>query len=47
MLRLDYIIEDDELKSAIYQELSLSYKALGNNKMATEYYNQAIELKGK
>lgn len=44
---LDYIIEDDELKSAIYQELSLSYKALGNNKMATEYYNQAIELKGK
>ncbi len=44
---LDYIIEDDQLKSAFYQELSLSYKALGNNKMATEYYNRAMELKDK
>ena len=44
---LDYIIEDDQLKSAFYEELSLSHKALGNNKMATEYYNQAIELKAK
>ncbi len=44
---LDYIIEDDQLKSAFYQELSLSYKALGNNKMATEYYNKAMELKDK
>ena len=44
---LDYIIEDNQLKSAFYQELSLSYKALGNNKMATEYYNKAIELKDK
>ena len=42
---LDYIIEDDQLYSAFYQELSLSYKALGNNKMATEYYNKAMELK--
>ncbi len=42
---LDYIIEDDQLNSAFYQELSLSYKALGNNKMATEYYNKAMELK--
>ncbi len=44
---LDYIIEDDQLKSAFCQELSLSYKALGNNKMATEYYNRAMELKDK
>lgn len=44
---LDYIIEDDQLTSAFYEELSLSHKALGNNKMATEYYNQAIELKAK
>lgn len=42
---LDYIIEDDQLKSAFYEEMSLSYKALGNNKMATEYYNRAMELK--
>jgi len=44
---LDYIIEDDQLKSVFYEEMSLSHKALGNNKMATEYYNQAIELKAK
>lgn len=44
---LEYIIEEDDLKSAIFQEMSLSYKALGNNKMATDYYNQAMELKGK
>ncbi len=43
----DYIIEDDQLESAFCQELSLSYKALGNNKMATEYYNRAMELKDK
>lgn len=42
---LDYIIEDDQLKSAFYEEMSLSYKALGDNKMATEYYNRAMELK--
>jgi tetratricopeptide (TPR) repeat protein len=42
---LDYIIEDDLLKSGFYEEMSLSYKALGNNKMATEYYNRAMELK--
>jgi tetratricopeptide (TPR) repeat protein len=42
---LDYIIEDDQLKSAFYEEMSLSYKASGNNKMATEYYNRAMELK--
>lgn len=44
---LDYIIEDDKLKSSFYEELSLSYKALGNNKMATEYYKKAMELKDK
>ena len=41
---LDYILEDDELKSSFYKEFSLSYKAMGNNKMATSYYNKAIEL---
>ena len=41
---LDYIIEDDELVAAFYQELSLSYKALGNNKKASELYKKSIEL---
>lgn len=41
---LDYIIDDDQTKSAIFKEMSLSYKALGDNKMATEFYNKAMEL---
>ena len=44
---LDYIIEDDHLKAEFYEEMSLGYKALGNNKMATQYSKQAIELKDK
>lgn len=43
---LDYIIDDKQLESAFYQELSLAYKAQGNNKMASEYYKKATELTG-
>jgi Tfp pilus assembly protein PilF len=42
---LDYIIEDDSLTALFFEELSLSLKAMGNNKKATEYYKQALELK--
>lgn len=44
---LDYLIEDDLMKGDFLNEMSLSYKGLGNNKMASKYYNEAIELKGK
>ncbi len=44
---LDYIIDDNSLKADIFEEMSLSYKAMGNNKSASEYYNQAVELRGK
>jgi len=44
---LDYIIDDDSLKADIFEEMSLSYKALGDNKSASEYYKRAIELRGK
>lgn len=44
---LDYLIEDDLMKADFLNEMSLSYKGLGNNKMASKYYNEAIELKGK
>ena len=44
---LDYLVDDDKLKSQFMEQLSLSYKGLGNNKKATEYYNQAIELRNK
>jgi len=44
---LDYLIEDDEMKADFLNQISLSYKGLGNNKMASKYYKEAIELKGK
>jgi len=44
---LDYIIDDDSLKADIFEEMSLSHKALGDNKSASEYYKRAIELRGK
>ena len=44
---LDYIIDDNSLKADIFEEISLSYKAVGDNKSASEYYKQAVELRGK
>lgn len=44
---IDYIIDDKEMESLFYEELSLSYKAMGNNKKATEYYNRSLEIKGE
>lgn len=44
---LDYLIDDDVMKVDFLNELSLSYKGLGNNKMASKFYNEAIELKEK
>lgn len=41
---LDYIIEDDNMKASFFKELSLSYKAMGDNKKASEYYKQAMDL---
>ncbi|MCA0933019.1 hypothetical protein LCM02_11195 [Lutimonas saemankumensis] len=43
----DYIIENDNLKSEFYRELGLSYKAIGDNKKATEFYNKANTLKSE
>lgn len=44
---LDYIIENDQIKADFYDEMSLGYKAMGNNKMASEYYRKASDLKDK
>lgn len=41
---LDYIIEDDPLKASFFEELALCFKAMGNNKLATEYYKKAENL---
>lgn len=43
---LDYLIDDDVMKVDFLNEISLSYKGLGNNKMASKFYNEAIKLKG-
>jgi len=42
---LDYLIEDDLMKVDFLKEMSLSYKGMGNNKMSSKLYQQAIELK--
>ena len=44
---LDYIIDDNSLKADIFEEISLSFKALGDNKSASDYYKQAEELRSK
>jgi tetratricopeptide (TPR) repeat protein len=44
---IDYIIDDNEMEALFYEELSLSYKAMGNNKKATEYYNRSLEIRGE
>ncbi|MGI9530091.1 tetratricopeptide repeat protein [Lutimonas sp.] len=42
---LDYIIDDNSLKADIFEEISLSLKAMGDNKKASEYYNKAADLR--
>lgn len=44
---VDYVIDDDKLKALFFNELSLSYKAMGQNKLATDFYKQAQELMGE
>jgi tetratricopeptide (TPR) repeat protein len=41
---LDYLIDDDLMKVDFLKEISLSYKGMGNNKMASSFYQQAMEL---
>jgi tetratricopeptide (TPR) repeat protein len=42
---LDYLIDDPEMEYRFMEQLSLSFKAMGDNKKATEYYNKAQEIK--
>ena len=44
---LEYLVEDNELEAQFMEELSLSYKGLGENKTATFYYKKAMELRDK
>ncbi len=42
---MEFLVDDKILESRFMDQLSLSFKALGNNKKATEYYNKMLELK--
>ena len=44
---LEYLVEDKELEAQFMEQLSLSYKGLGENKTATSYYKKAMELRDK
>ena len=42
---LDYLIDDPEMEYRFLEQLSLAFKAMGENKKATEYFNRAQEIK--
>lgn len=42
---LDYLIDDPDMEYRFLEQLSLVYKAMGDNKKATEYFNKAQEIK--
>lgn len=42
---LDYLIDDPEMEYRFLEQLSLAFKAMGENKKATEYFNKAQEIK--
>ena len=44
---LEYLIDDAEMESQFMEQLSLSYKGLGQNKIATSYYKKALDLRKK
>ena len=43
----DYIVEDNLLEANFYEQMSLSYKGMGQNVNASKYYNKAIALRQK
>ena len=43
---LEYVI-DNNLEAQFMEQLSLSYKGLGQNKIATTYYKKALDLRKK
>ncbi len=44
---LDFVIEDYSLEADFMDQLGLSYKGMGQNKKAVEYYNKAVDLRKK
>ena len=44
-LGLEYIVDDPKTEAQFMEQLSLSYKGLGQNKIATSYYKKALDLR--
>ncbi len=44
---LDFVVDDFEIEADFMDQLGLSYKGMGENKKATEYYNKAVDLRKK
>jgi hypothetical protein len=46
-LGLEFLIDDPEMESQFMEQLSLSHKGLGENKIASSYYKKALDLRNK
>ena len=44
---IEYLVDDTVMESQFMEQLSLSYKGLGQNKIATSYYKKALNLRKK
>ena len=44
---LEYLLDNAVMESQFMEQLSLSYKGLGQNKIATSYYKKALDLRKK
>ena len=42
---LDFVVDDPTLEAEFMDQLGLSYKGMGENKKALEYYNKAVDLR--
>ncbi len=42
---LEFIVDDNKMEAQFMEQLSLSYKGLGQNKTATSYYKKVLDLR--
>lgn len=42
---MDFVVKDPKLEADFMDQLGLSYKGMGQNKKASEYYNKAVDLR--
>ena len=44
---LEFLVDDSIMEAQFMEQFSLSYKGMGQNKKATEYYNKSVDLRKK